>query len=131
MSYGFQQFDEYGETIIDTSQIVNSLIKIDTVSITLQPGSASGSTYPSSIQYSLPGVTSQQDLDDNYIIQEIPAGFSLFDNGGSFAKAYVSAGVISFTNNSGCYTIFGDPRPCSFLDARTETYNVYVVGKAL
>jgi len=131
MSYGFQQFDEDGETIIDTSQIVNSLIKIDTVSITLQPISASGSTYPSSIQYSLPGVTSQQDLDDNYIIEETPAGFSLFDNGGSFAKAYVSAGVISFTNNSGCYTIFGDPRQCSFLDARTETYNVYVVGKAL
>jgi len=131
MSYGFQQFDEYGETIIDTSQIVNSLIKIDTVSITLQPSSASGSTYPSSIQYSLPGVTSQQDLDDNYIIQETPAGFSLFDNGGSFAIAYVSAGVISFTNNSACYTIFGGARQCSFLDARTETYNVYVVGKAL
>ena len=127
MSYGLQQFDSSGNLVMDTSNPVTTLVKIDTVSFTLVAASAGGAT----VNYNLPGVTSSQDLDDNYIIQEIGIGFSVSDPGGSFTVTYVSPGVINFANNNICRNLNGTIRPCTTSDVRTETFDIYAMGKTL
>jgi hypothetical protein len=128
MSYGLEQFDSSGNLVMDTSSPVTTLVKVDTVTFTLVPTSAGGST----ANYNLPGVTSSQDLEDNYIIQEIGSGgFSLAGSRGSFTITYVSPGVVNFANNNSCRDINGNIRQCTTNDVRQETFNIYAMGKTL
>ena len=131
-TYGFQQFDASNDLMLDTSTAVTTLVKLDTVTITLSKGQS-----PSDSQnYNLTGVTSQQDLEDNYIFAQINGGFwSLVSAGGggeSHIITYVSTGVIKFTiSNNSCYDFFGGPAACGVLDIIAETYEIYTVGKLL
>ena len=132
MSYGFQQFDSSSDLMLDTSTAVTTLVKLDTVTITL----FKGETPSDSENYNLTGVTSQQDLDDNYIFAQINGGFwSIVTAGGGgegHTITYVSPGVIKFTiSNNACYTLFGQPTQCGDFDLISETYEIYTIGKLL
>ena len=129
MAYGFQCFDSSGNLIADSSAQTNVLMKIDEVSITLSPSSAGGSPYI----YNLVGVSSAADLRDNYIIGRVAGGGGIvFGGTGNFYIQYHSAGKISFTNNSACTVTFtGAYRQCSYLDAVTNTYEIYTIGKTV
>ena len=130
--YGLQQFDASSNLMLDTSTAVTTLVKLDTVTISLFKGQD-----PSDSQnYSLTGVTSQQDLDDNYIFAQINGGFwSVVSAGGGgegHIITYVSPGVIKFTvSNNSCYDFFGGSRACGILDIIGETYEIYTIGKLL
>ena len=130
--YGFQQFDSSSALMLDTSTAVTTLVKLDTVTITL----FKGQTPSDSENYNLTGVTSQQDLDDNYIFAQINGGFwTIVTAGGggeSHIITYVSPGVIKFTiSNNACFTIFGGSATCGDFDLISETYEIYAIGKLL
>lgn len=133
MSYGFAVYDSNGNLVADSSVSVNSLILIDELTLTLQPSSASGTTYPSSYIYDLSGVASATDLKDNYIIGRVSGGSGGIGWGGSgnFAISYYSTGKIKFENNNSCTTLSGSYRQCTYLDAVTNTYHIYAIGKTL
>ena len=132
MSYGFAIRASNGDLVADSSLPVGSLIKIDSLALTLQPSSASGSIYPSSYIYDLPGVSSTADLRDNYIVARATGGGGISYGGtGNFVITYHSAGKIKFENNSQCTTLFGAYRQCSYLDAVTNTYEIYTIGKTV
>ena len=131
-NYGFQQFDSSSDLMLDTSTAVTTLVKLDTITITLYKGQSPSD----SENYNLTGVTSQQDLDDNYIFAQINGGFwSIVTAGGggdSHTITYVSTGVIKFTiSNNACYNFFGAPAACTSFDLIAETYDVYAIGKLL
>lgn len=136
MAYGFQQLDSSGNVIIDTSTTVQTLIKIDSITVTLYRDSSFGATY---FDYNLPGVSSQADLDDNYIIAQTNAGeWNLFSAGGpssSFGRTYISSGVMRFVGGGPCYTLglFGAStgRACTALDVVAETFDIFVIGKTI
>ena len=136
MAYGFQQLDSSGNIIIDTSTAVQTLIKIDSITVTLYRDSSFGATY---FDYSLPGVSSQADLDDNYMFAQTNAGeWNVMSAGGpssSFGRTYISSGVMRFVGGGACYTlgVFGGStaRACTNLDIDVENYDIYVIGKTI
>jgi hypothetical protein len=136
MAYGFQQLDSSGNIIIDTSTAVQTLIKIDSITVTLYKNASFGAT---TFDYSLPGVSSQTDLDDNYVFAQTNAGeWNLFTAGGpssSFGRTYVSSGIMRFSGGGACYTlgVFGGStaRACTNLDIVAENYDIYVIGKTI
>jgi hypothetical protein len=129
MAYGYQQCDENGDEVFNSTVPVLSLIKIDEITITLYKDSSFGAT---TYDYSLPGVSSQADLDDNYIVQQVSnEGFSFLIDNSAFSVTYVSTGLIRFNGAGGCTTIFGAPGPCTSLDYQTKTYKIYTMGQTL
>jgi hypothetical protein len=132
MAYGFQQQDDAGNIIIDTSTAVQTLIKIDTITVTLYKNASFGAT---TFDYNLPGLTSQADLEDNYIIAQTNAGeWNLFTAGGpgnSFGRSYVSNGVMRFSGGGACYSFFGGNRACTAFDVVEETFDIFVIGKTI
>jgi len=129
MAYGYQQYDSNGDEIVNSSTPVLTIVKYDTITITLYKNAAFGNT---TYNYSLPGVTSQADLDDNYIIEEAGGGgFSLFVTNSSYGITFVSNGVIQFNGSGGCSDIFGNPGQCTALDVQTKTYNIYTIGETV
>ena len=132
MAYGFQQLDSSGNVIIDTSTAVQTLIKIDSITVTLYKNASFGAT---TFDYSLPGVSSQTDLDDNYVFAQTNAGeWNLFTAGGpssSFGRIYVSSGIMRFSGAGACYSFFGGARACTAYDIVAENYDIYVIGKTI
>ena len=135
MAYGFKQFDSSGDLIIDTSTAVQTLIKIDSITISLFRDTQFGAN---TFDYNLPGLTSQADLEANYIFEQTNAGsWNVFSAGGpdtTFGRTYVSAGVMRFATSTTCYsTGFGGPtqRSCTAFDIDSESYDIYVIGKTI
>jgi len=137
MAYGFKQFDSSGNLIIDTSTAVQTLIKIDSIDVALYRDSQYGAN---TLNYNLPGVTSQADLEANYIFEQTNAGawnaFSAFGPTTTFSRTFVSNGVIRFATSTACYstnffTGQTSSRACNAFDIDSESYDIYVIGKAL
>tara|TARA_R110000796_G_scaffold14446_6_gene47271 strand:- start:1607 stop:2011 length:405 start_codon:yes stop_codon:yes gene_type:complete len=134
MAYGLKQFDENGDEMLDTSTAVTSLIKIDTIAIYTYRNASYG---PTSVDYSLTGVTSQQDLEDNYILSlstggEWNAFSSYYAPDGLQVISYVSPGLIRFTSGtSSCYDFWGNPTVCNEFNFDLFTYQIFAVGKTL
>ena len=136
MAYGFKQFDSSGDLIIDTSTAVQTLIKIDSITVSLFRDTQFGAN---TFDYNLPGLTSQADLEANYIFEQTNAGsWNVFSAGGpdtTFGRTYVSAGVMRFATSTACYsTGFGGQttsRSCTAFDIDTESYDIYVIGKTI
>lgn len=130
--YGYQAFDDNGDEIIDTTTAVQTLIKYDTIYVSLYRDPDYGATY---FDYSLPGVTSQQDLEDNYIIQHVDSGsWNLIiagTYGQTFPITYVSPGVIRFSGGGPCFSFLGDPVACDILDVDHQYFDIYIRGKTL
>jgi len=132
MAYGYQTFDTNGDEIIDTSTAVETLIKYDSIVVSLFRNAAFGATY---LDYNLPGVSSQQNLEDDYIVQVTNAGswnvFVAGSYGQGFPVTYQSPGVIRFTGGGGCTTFFGVPTACTAFDIDSYNYDIYVKGVTL
>ena len=132
MSYGFAIRASNGDLVADSSLPVGSLIKIDSLTLTLEPSSSQSGVYPSSYIYDLPGVSSTADLRDNYIVARAAGGGGIgFGGTGNFVITFHSAGKIKFENNSSCTTLSGAYRQCTYLDAVTNTYEIYTIGKTV
>ena len=132
MSYGFAIRASNGDLVADSSLPVGSLIKIDSLTLTLEPSSSQSGIYPSSYIYDLPGVSSTADLRDNYIVARATGGGGIgFGGTGNFVITFHSAGKIKFENNSSCTTLSGAYRQCTYLDAVTNTYEIYTIGKTV
>mgnify|MGYP003683930019 FL=1 len=132
MSYGFAIRASNGDLVADSSLPVGSLIKIDSLTLTLEPSSSQSGVYPSSYIYDLPGVSSTADLRDNYIVARATGGGGIgFGGTGNFVISFHSAGKIKFENNSSCTTLSGAYRQCTYLDAVTNTYEIYTIGKTV
>lgn len=134
MAYGLKQFDENGDEMLDTSTAVTSLIKIDTIAIQTFRNATYG---PTSVDYNLTGVTSQQDLEDNYILSlstggEWNAFSSYYAPEGLQVISYVSPGLIRFTSgSSACYDLFGQLTACGEFNYDLFTYQIFAIGKPL
>lgn len=137
MAYGFKQFDSSGDLIIDTSTAVQTLIKIDSINVALYRDSQFGAN---TLDYNLPGVTSQADLEANYVFEQTNAGswnlFSSFGPDTTFGRTFVSNGVIRFSTSTTCYStnLFTGQtttRNCTNVDIDSESYDIYVIGKTL
>lgn len=132
MAYGYQTFDTNGDEIIDTSTSVETLIKYDSIVVSLYRNASFGATY---LDYNLPGVSSQSDLENNYILQVTNAGswntFTAGTYGQSFPTTYQSAGVIRFSGGGGCTGLFGAPAACTAVDIDSYSYDIYVKGQVL
>ena len=97
MSYGFAIRASNGDLVADSSLPVGSLIKIDSLTLTLEPSSSQSGIYPSSYIYDLPGVSSTADLRDNYIVARATGGGGIgFGGTGNFVITFHSAGKIKF-----------------------------------
>jgi len=132
MAYGYQTFDTNGDEIIDTSTAVETLIKYDSIAVTLYRDGTFG---PTTFDYDLPGVSSQQNLEDDYIIQVTNAGswnvFVAGSYGQGFPVTYQSPGVIRFTGGGPCFTFFGQTTACTAFNTDYYTYDIYVKGQTL
>ena len=132
MAYGYKALDDNGDEIIDTTTAVQTLIKYDSIFVSLYRSAAYGATY---FDYSLPGVTSQQDLEDNYIIQHIDSGSWNIVIAGTYGQTfpitYVSPGVIRFSGGGACFDFFGSPTACTVFDVDGQYFDIYVRGKTL
>lgn len=129
MAYGFQQLDSSGNVVVDSSGPVQTITQIVAgLSITLYPSGYGTNTY----NYNLTGVTSQTDLEDNYVFSRTDAGgWNVFVEEGNHSITYVSTGVIRFQWAGSCLTIFGAPRACTAYDAIANTFDIYAIGKTL
>jgi len=77
MSYGFQQFDASGNLVLDSSAPVKTFVVYEQAKSIYVNAPYSGST--SYTDVTVPGVTSQQDLDDNYVfIRRDGGAFSIW-----------------------------------------------------
>ena len=132
MAYGYQTFDTNGDEIIDTSTSVETLIKYDSIAVSLYRDATFGATY---LDYNLPGVTSQQNLEDDYILQVTNAGswnvFVAGTYGQGFPVTYQSPGVIRFSGGGACFNFFGQSAACTAFDQDYYTYDIYVKGVTL
>jgi len=133
MAYGFQQYDSAGNIIVDSSAPVQTISQIATgLSVTLYPPNVASGSQPNTFNYNLTGVTSQADLEDNYVFLRTDAGgWNVFVAETNHALTYVSAGVVRFTWAGSCVGFFGGSRTCTAFDAIANTYDVYAIGKAL
>ena len=129
MAYGFQQLDSSGNVVVDSSVPVQTISQIDSgLYILLYPPGTGTNTY----DYSLTGVTSQTDLEDNYVFNRTDAGgWNVFGQESNHAITYVSSGVVRFTWAGSCTGLFGGAVTCTTFHAIPNTLDVYAIGKTL
>lgn len=128
-AYGFQVFDSSGNLIIDSSTPVKTFnVYEQGLTVTLFPNNMSGNTF----DYTVPGLTSQADLEANYIFIRRDAGaFSFFGSSSSHSVTYQSANTVRFQYTGACTNVFGNPRTCTILDAKSQVFDVVILGKDL
>jgi hypothetical protein len=126
--YGFEQNDSGGDKVMDslTFNKTFTLYEKD-LQVGLAPPSVGTNTY----DYSLPGVTDQDDLERNYAFVRTDSAFNIFTGSPSHSIRYLSPGTVRFTWNGTCTNIFGNPTTCSNLHSVTNTFDVYALGKDL
>ena len=135
MAYGFQQLDAAGNVLVDSSKSTKLVHKLwDQVTITLDPPNISGGT---SVSYhALPGVTSQADFEDNYIVVRTNSGNSWWaawfsDISQDHVFAFSTPGNISVTWDSDCLNTSGQAITCNSSHSQTQTFNIFSIGKTL
>jgi hypothetical protein len=129
MAYGFELYDNNENLILDSSTPVKTFnVYEQGLTVTLQPNNLSGNTY----DYTVPGLTSQADLDANYVfIRRDAGGFSLFGSSSSHSITYQSTNTVRFQYTGNCTTLFGAIRACTAFDAKTQIFDVIILGKDL
>jgi hypothetical protein len=132
--YGFQQFDASGNLVIDSSAPVKTFVVYEQGKSIYVNAPYSGST--SYTDVTVPGVTSQQDLDDNYVfIRRDGGAFSIWGASTTHGYAYQSANTVRFTWRGTCETFNigggSSSRPCNQFDAHTQLFDIIILGKDL
>ena len=128
--FGFEQFDISGNVIVDSTQSVETFQEIASgLSITLLPPNVGTSTYDWT---GCLGVTSQQDLDDNYVFERTDGGgWNFFVTENNHTTTYISPGTVRFGWNGECRDFAGNPTTCTAFHATTNVFTVLAIGKTL
>ena len=126
MAFGYEQFDSSGDLVLTHYQ-TDTMLLVAEISVSLYPTGLSGS-YTSSVVKSCPGVTSQADLEANYVIAERA---SWFYGPSEFTITFDSTGNVLITNDNTCKNLDGTSRACTTGDLKTGTFNIYALGKAI
>ena len=132
--YGFQQFDASSNLVLDSSAPVKTFVVYEQAKSIYVNAPYTGST--SYTDVTVPGVTSQQDLDDNYVfIRRDGGAFSIWGASTTHGYAYQSANTVRFTWRGTCETfnIGGGSsyRACNQFDAHTQLFDIIILGKDL
>ena len=135
MAYGFQQLDGDGNVLVDSSSPFRRLTQVwDQELITLGAPFFPANPAASKFIY-LPLVTSQWDLENNYLIERTSGGSFNFivQNEETHLFTYAAAGWIIATFNGTC-TIGGFFTPaqtvaCGNGDSQTQVFNAFAIGK--
>ena len=132
--YGFQQFDGSGNLVLDSSAPVKTFVVYEQAKSIYVNAPYTGST--SYTDVTIPGVTSQQDLDDNYVfIRRDGGAFSIWGASTTHGYAYQSANTVRFTWRGTCETFNigggSSSRPCNANDAHTQLFDIIILGKDL
>tara|TARA_B110000858_G_scaffold11520_1_gene11815 strand:+ start:436 stop:1230 length:795 start_codon:yes stop_codon:yes gene_type:complete len=128
--YGFEQLDSAGNIVVDSREATETFQEIaSALSITLLPPNVGTSTYDWT---ECLGVTSQQDLDDNYVFERTDGGgWTLFVTENNHTTTYISPGTIRFAWNGQCRNFAGNPTTCTAFHATTNVFTVLAIGKTL
>ena len=128
--FGFEQFDSAGNIVVDSREATETFQEIASgLSITLLPPNVGTSTYDWT---ECLGVTSQQDLDDNYVFERTDGGgWTLFVTENNHTTTYISPGTIRFAWNGECRNFAGNPTTCTAFHATTNVFTVLAIGKTL
>jgi hypothetical protein len=128
--YGFEQFDSSGNIVVDSREATETFQEIASgLSITLLPPNVGTSTYDWTACL---GVTSQQDLEDNYVFERTDGGgWNLFVTENNHTMTYISPGTIRFAWNGACRNFAGLPTTCTAFHATTNVFTVLAIGKTL
>ena len=130
MAYGFQQLDSSGNVIVDSSVPVQTIAQIEAgLSVTLYPSNVGANTYDWN---GCTGVSSQADLEDNYVFNRTDAGaWNLFTSENNHTITYISTNTVRFTWAGSCTGFFGGAVTCTTFHAVGNTFDVYAIGKTL
>lgn len=124
MAYGFEMYDSSSDLVLTHFQTDTMLLVAD-VAATLYPTGLSGGYVHTAVK-SVPGVTSQADLDANYIIAERA---SWYYGPSEFTITYHSTGNVLITNDNPCKNLDGTSRACTTSDLKTGQFKIYALGK--
>jgi|TARA_R110000822_G_scaffold310180_1_gene441752 hypothetical protein len=124
MAYGFEMYDSDGDLAFTHFQTDTMLLVAD-VTATLYPTGLSGNYVHTAVK-SVPGVSSQADLDANYIIAERA---SWFYGPSEFTITYHSSGNVLITNDNSCKNLDGTSRDCTTADLKQGQFKIYALGK--
>tara|TARA_R110000822_G_scaffold100995_1_gene226982 strand:+ start:584 stop:1678 length:1095 start_codon:yes stop_codon:yes gene_type:complete len=132
--FGFQQFDSAGNLILDSSAPVKTFVVYEQAKSIYVNAPYSGSTNYTDV--TVPGVTSQQDLDDNYVfIRRDGGAFSIWGADTTHGYAYQSTNTVRFTWRGTCETFNigggSSSRACNQFDAHTQLFDIIILGKDL
>ena len=132
--YGFQHLNSAGTVVADATKPTKTVLQIDAaVTITLQPPNVSSAGSWTTL--AVVGVSSQQDLEDNYIFERTDAGGiiqALSGNDNTFDIDWSSAGYVKFTYNSTvCLDANLNVIPCTSANNISNTFDIFVTGKTL
>ena len=129
-NYGFEQLDSGGNVVVDSREAVETFQEIaSALSITLLPPNVGTSTYDWT---ECLGVTSQADLEDNYVFERTDGGgWNLFVTENNHTTTYISPGTIRFAWNGQCRNFAGNPTTCTAFHATTNVFTVLAIGKTL
>ena len=131
VDFGFEQYDVSGNVVVDSREATETFLEIATgLSIYLLPPNVGTSTYDWT---GCTGVTSQADLDDNYVFERTDGGgWNLFVTEFNHTRTYISPGTVRFTWNGACRNAWtGYPITCTAFHGVTNVFNVLAIGKTL
>lgn len=132
MAYGFQQLDAAGNVLVDSSSPFRRLTQVwDQQRITL--GVPNNTTHDNWKNIYLPLVTSQSDLENNYIIERTSGNsLNLFvQREETHVFTYTGTpNYVTVTFNGTCYNFSTNATvTCANTVAQAQTFNAYVIGK--
>ena len=134
MAYGFQQLDSSGNVIVDSSAPVQTIAQIEAgLSVTLYPSNVASGSQPNTYDWNgCTGVSSQADLEDNYVFNRTDAGaWNLFTSENNHTITYISTNTVRFTWAGSCTGFLGGAVTCTAFHAVSNTFDVYAIGKTL
>jgi hypothetical protein len=125
--YGFQQFDDNNNLIIDSTSSVKTFVTYHRgLTINLYPPSLGNTaTYPNTFDLTVPDLTSQQDFVDNYVITRRGSSGSFIWDDSNHASAFQSTNTIRFTWAGTC------SGTCNAFDGNSNTFDIVIIGKTL
>ena len=133
--HGFQHLNDAGTVVVDSTKPTKTVIQIDSdLTITLAGG---GSPVENYSMQTVAGVSSTQDLEDNYIFERVDNGgisqiFSGSNNTFNISYDTNFPGKVKFQYNAVCTSsLNGNPRTCTSTDIVSNTFDIFVVGKTL
>lgn len=124
--YGVVVYDDGANKVWSSGEPTKFVKNLDPFTVTLFPPNVGSN----SAIVALEGVSSQADLEANYVLQSAGGtSFGLFSGAGDPVVEFESTGFIKCTWAGYCVDIFGQSRPCNSSDATTTTFYPLVIGK--